>query len=73
MIGLFWCNTSYALTFSKCYEAFEGSFNSEVYENRYYEIDFNRGTVTQATIYTDDFFQEFQTLVRPNTKHFHIK
>ena len=56
MIGLFWCNTSYALTFSKCYEAFEGSFNSEVYENRYYEIDFNRGTVTQVTIYSDDFF-----------------
>ena len=56
VLGLLWCNPSYALTFSKCYESFEGSFNSELYEKRYYEIDFNRGTVTQVTIYSDDFF-----------------
>ena len=68
VIGLFWCNTSYALTFSKCYEAFEGSFNSEVYENRYYEIDFNRGTVTQATIYTDDFFSRVSDAGAPKYK-----
>jgi len=68
VLGLLWCNTSNALTFSKCYEGFEGSFNSEVYKNRYYETDFNRGTVTQVTIYTDDFFSKVSNSGVPKYK-----
>ena len=56
LVGLFWCNTSFAIKLSKCFafdadewtrDIISSEFEHEIYETREFSIDTNRGTISR--------------------------